>query len=42
MITHTGKVVYLGSFKTALEAAIARDKYIIDNNLPHTLNGIAL
>ena len=42
MITHTGKVVYLGSFKTALEAAIVRDKYIIDNNLPHTLNGLVL
>lgn len=28
---------YLGHFKTAKDAAIARDQYIIDNNLPHRL-----
>lgn len=28
----------LGSFNTSIEAAKARDKYIIDNNLEHTLN----
>ena len=34
--------VYLGKFKTALESAMAYDKYIIDNNLEHTLNGVIL
>lgn len=29
---------YLGRFFTALEAGIAYDKYIIDNNLEHTRN----
>ena len=28
---------HIGTFKTAKEAAIARDQYIIDNNLPHRL-----
>ena len=28
---------YLGMYPTAKEAAIARDQYIIDNNLPHRL-----
>jgi hypothetical protein len=27
------KKIYIGSFKTEIEAAIARDKYITDNNL---------
>lgn len=40
VITHDKKIVYLGSFKTAIEAAIVRDKYIINNKLPHTLNGV--
>lgn len=30
--------IYLGSFKTAIEAAKAYDKYVIDNNLEHTRN----
>lgn len=33
-----GKNIHIGSFKTSIEAAKARDKYIIENNLPHTLN----
>ena len=33
-----GKNINLGYFNTDIEAATARDKYIIDNNLPHTLN----
>lgn len=32
------KRIYLGSFKTAIEAAEVYDKYIIDNNLEHTKN----
>ena len=31
---------YLGLFDTALEAAITRDTYILDNKLEHTLNGV--
>lgn len=33
-------VIYLGYFKTALEAAIAYDTYVINNNLEHTINGV--
>ena len=33
-----GKKVYIGSFGTALEGAIAYDNYIIGNNLEHTTN----
>ena len=33
-----GKKVYIGSFGTALEGAIAYDNYIIENNLEHTTN----
>ena len=33
-----GKQIYLGQFDTPLEAALVYDKYIIDNNLEHTLN----
>lgn len=33
-----GKVIHLGTFNTARAAAIKRETYIIDNNLPHTKN----
>jgi len=33
-----GKQNHIGRFKNKAIAAIARDKYIIDNKLPHTLN----
>jgi len=39
-ITFNNKRLFLGSFITEIEGAIARDKYIIENNLPHTLNGV--
>ena len=35
------KHIYIGSyFKTAYDAAIAYDKYVVDNNLSHSINGI--
>lgn len=34
------KLIYLGLYKTALEAAKVYDQYIIDNNLEHTQNGV--
>lgn len=37
-VMYNGKRVFLGRFDTPLEAAIIRNKYIIENNLPHTLN----
>ena len=33
-----GKQIYLGRYSTAIEAAMIRDQYIIDNGLPHALN----
>ena len=39
-VTNKNTTIYLGSYKTALEGAIVRDKYIIEKNLPHTLNGV--
>lgn len=33
-----GKLIFLGRYPTALEAAIVRNNYIIENNLPHKLN----
>jgi hypothetical protein len=35
----SGRAKYLGSYKTALEAAKAYDAYVIANNLEHTING---
>lgn len=34
------KRVYIGSFAEPREAAIAYDKYVTDNNLEHTKNGV--
>ena len=34
------KEIHLGTFKTAEEAGYAYDKYVIDNNLEHTTNGL--
>lgn len=34
------KLKHLGTFKTPREAALVRDKYILDNNLNHTLNDL--
>jgi len=39
-ITKDGKRVYIGSYPTALDAAKAYDKYVVDNNLEHTINGV--
>jgi|688.fasta_scaffold374269_2 hypothetical protein len=36
------KTVYVGQFNTAIEAAIAYDKYVIENNLEHTINGVII
>ena len=41
-ITVNSITISLGLSKTAIEAAKAYDKYIIDNNLEHTLNGVIL
>ena len=32
------KLINLGSFKDKIEAVLARDNYIIENNLPHKLS----
>lgn len=37
-ISIKSKKIYLGSFKTDIEAAKAYDNYVIDNGLEHTLN----
>ena len=37
-IKYNNQRFHIGVFPTALEAAIARDKYIVDNNLPHMRN----
>lgn len=37
-INFKGKVLYARTFDTEYEAVIARDKFIIENNLTHTLN----
>jgi DNA-directed RNA polymerase subunit RPC12/RpoP len=35
-----GKRIYIGCFKTAEEAGYAYDKFVIENNLEHTSNGL--
>lgn len=37
-IKHLGKVIYNKTFDTIEQAAIARNEFIISNNLPHQLN----
>lgn len=39
-ITINNKTINLGSFSLVLDAAKAYDKYILDNNLEHTRNGV--
>ena len=34
------KKIHIGTFNTAIEAAKAYDKYVIDNSLEHTLNDV--
>lgn len=34
------KQIYLGVYITAIEAAKVYDKYVLDNNLEHTINGV--
>ena len=41
-ITVNSIVINLGSYCSDIEAAKAYDKYVIDNNLEHTLNGVIL
>lgn len=36
----SSKKIYLGSFKTALDAAKAYDSYVVLNSLEHTINGV--
>lgn len=40
VITYKGKNTYLGFFDNPKDGAIARDRYIIENNLPHKLSGV--
>ena len=39
-ITADKKNIHLGTFNTAIEASRAFDKYVIDNNLEHNVNGV--
>lgn len=39
-IAVNGKRIHIGYFKTVEEAGYAYDKYVIDNNLEHTTNGL--
>lgn len=39
-IVISSKTINLGYFKTALEGAYAYDKYVVDNSLEHTTNGL--
>ena len=40
VIVVNNKDIYLGSFKNAYDGALVYDKYIIDNKLEHTTNGL--
>ena len=40
VITISKKQISLGNFNSAIEAAYTYDKYVIDNNLEHTTNGL--
>ena len=42
LITVDKKRIHLGFFETALDGAIAREKYIIENNLPNIRNNIEI
>lgn len=39
-ITNNNKQIRIGLFETALDGAKAYDKYVIDNKLKHTINGV--
>jgi len=39
-ISVSNERIHIGTFDTMLEAATAYDKYILDNNLNHTTNGL--
>ncbi len=39
-ITLSSKTKHIGRFSTALEAAVARDTYVVENGYEHTLNGV--
>lgn len=39
-ITINSKIIYLGLFENAIDGAKAYDRYVIDNNLEHTRNGV--
>jgi len=39
-IAVNNKQIYLGTFNTELEGAKAYDKYVIENKLEHTINGV--
>ena len=39
-ISISSKSIHLGYFNTAKEAAIAYDKYVLENNLEHTINNV--
>lgn len=37
----SGKLIFLGYFNTAIKAAMVYDKFVIDNNLQHNINGVS-
>jgi len=36
----SSKTIFIGIYTTKIEAAKARDRYVIENALEHTLNGL--